>query len=305
VRGVVVALGNFDGVHLGHQVVVRRAVEEGRRRGMRVVAATFDPHPRAVLAPGSQPKLLTTLELRREALLRQGVDAMWEIPFDIELSKKSPEEFVREVLIGEIGAAVVVVGENFRFGHRAAGDAGDLERFMRAFGGEACAVPVRGEGGKGGISSTRIRALVGEGEVEEAARLLGRPYVLRGEVVVGDRRGKSIGFPTANVVPDPAVVVPGRGVYAGFVRVGKGVYAACTNVGVAPTFERGEGRIEAYLLDFEGDLYGRVVDVSFVRRIRAEKRFSGVEELKEQIARDVEEARRITNAVRPDACGSI
>jgi riboflavin kinase / FMN adenylyltransferase len=299
----VLALGNFDGVHLGHQVVVRRAVEEGRRRGMRVVAATFDPHPRAVLAPGSQPKLLTTLEQRREALLRQGMDEMLEIPFDIELSKKSPEEFVREVLVGEIGAAVVVVGENFRFGHRAAGDAGDLERLMRYFGGEAYAVPVRG--GRGGISSTRIRALIGEGEVEEAARLLGRPYVLRGAVVVGDRRGKSIGFPTANVVPDPAVVVPGRGVYAGFVRVGKDVYAACTNVGVAPTFERGEGRIEAHLLDFEGDLYGRVVDVSFVRRIRAEKRFSGVDELKEQIARDVEEARRITNAVRSDACGSI
>jgi riboflavin kinase/FMN adenylyltransferase len=141
--------------------------------------------------------------------------------------------------------------------------------------------------------------------VEEAAGLLGRPYVLRGEVVVGDRRGQSIGFPTANVLPDPAVVVPGRGVYAGFVRVGKDVYAACTNVGVAPTFERGEGRVEAYLLDFEGDLYGHVLDVSFVRRIRAEKRFSGVDELKEQIARDVEEARSITNAVRSDACGSI
>jgi riboflavin kinase/FMN adenylyltransferase len=301
----VVALGNFDGVHLGHQVVVRRAVEEGRRRRSRVVAATFDPHPRAVLTPGSQPKLLTTLELRREALLRYGADEVREIPFDKALSKKSPEEFVREVLVGEIGAEIVVVGENFRFGHRAAGDAGDLGRLMRASGGEAYAVPVRSEDGKGGISSTRIRALIGEGEVEEAARLLGRPYVLRGEVVVGDRRGQSIGFPTANVVPDPAVVVPGRGVYAGFVGVGKNVYAACTNVGVAPTFERGEGRVEAYLLGFEGDLYGRVVDVSFVRRIRAEKRFSGVDELKEQIARDVEEARRITNAVRSDACGSI
>jgi riboflavin kinase/FMN adenylyltransferase len=295
VRGVVVALGNFDGVHLGHQAVLRRAVEEGWRRGSRVVAATFDPHPRAVLTPGSQPKLLTTLELRREALLRYGVDEVREILFDKELSKKSPEEFVREVLVGEIGAGVVVVGENFRFGHRAAGDAGDLGRLMRSFGGEACAVPVRNVDGKGGISSTRIRALIAGGEVEEAAGLLGRPYVLRGEVVVGDRRGQSIGFPTANVVPNPAVVVPGRGVYAGFVRVGKDVYAACTNVGVAPTFERGEGRVESYLLDFEGDLYGSVVDVSFVRRIRPEKRFSGVDELKEQIARDVEEARRITD----------
>jgi riboflavin kinase / FMN adenylyltransferase len=295
VRGVVAALGNFDGVHLGHRAVLRRAVEEGRRRGGRVVAATFHPHPRVVLTPGSQPKLLTTLELRREALLRYGVDEVWAIRFDEELSRKSPEEFVRDVLVGEIGAEAVVVGENFRFGHRAAGDVGDLERLMRRFGGEAYAVPVRSEDGEAGISSTRIRELVAGGEVEEAARLLGRPYVLRGEVVVGEKRGRHLGFPTANVLPDAAVVVPGRGVYAGFVRVGKDLHAAATNVGVAPTFQGREGRVEAHLLDFEGDLYGLVVDVSFVRRIRPEKRFSGVDELRAQIARDVEEARRITN----------
>jgi riboflavin kinase/FMN adenylyltransferase len=295
VPGVVVALGNFDGVHLGHQAVVRRAVKEGRRREERVVAATFDPHPRAVLAPGSEPLLLTTLELRREILLRYGVDEVRVIRFDEKLSRKSPEGFVRDVLVGQIGAEAVVVGENFRFGHRAVGDVGDLGRLMKSFGGEAFAVPVRSEPGEGAISSTRIRALVGGGEMVEAARLLGRPYVLRGEVVVGDRRGKSIGFPTANVLPDPVLVVPGRGVYAGFVRLGKEWHAACTNVGVAPTFARDESRVEAHLLDFGGDLYGREVDVSFVRRIREEKRFSGVGELKEQIARDVEEARRITN----------
>jgi riboflavin kinase/FMN adenylyltransferase len=291
----VVALGNFDGVHLGHQAVLRRAVEEGRGRGGRIVAATFDPHPRVVLGPGEQPKLLTTLELRREALLRYGADEVWVIRFDEYLSRKSPEEFVRDVLVGEIGAGAVVVGENFRFGHRAAGDVGDLERLMRRFGGEAYSVPVRSEDGVVGINSTHIRELIANGEVAEAAQQLGRPYVLRGEVIVGDRRGRSIGFPTANVLPDPRVVVPGRGVYAGFVRVGKDMYAACTNVGVAPTFERGYGRVEPHLLDFEGDLYGLVVDVSFVWRIRSEKRFSGVDELKAQIARDVEEARRITN----------
>ena len=294
-RGVVVALGSFDGVHLGHQAVVRRAVEEARRREGRVVAATFDPHPRAVLVPGSEPRLLTTLELRREALLGYGVDEVRIIRFDEELSRKSPEEFVRDMLVGEIGAAAVVVGENFRFGHRAAGDVADLGRLMEGFGREAYAVPVRSELGEGPISSTRIRALIGGGEVVEAARLLGRPYVLRGEVVVGDRRGRSIGFPTANVRPDSALVVPARGVYAGFVRVGKGRHAACTNIGVAPTFARDESRVEAYLLDYQGDLYGSVVDVSFVHRIREEKRFSGAEELKEQIVRDVEEARRITN----------
>lgn len=289
------ALGNFDGVHLGHQAVLRRAVEEGERRGVRVVATTFDPHPRAVLGPRVQPELLTTLELRREALLRYGADELRVIRFDEELARKSPEEFVRDVLVGEIGAEAVVVGENFRFGYRAAGGVEELGRLMRAFGGEAHAVAVRGEAGKGDISSTRIRELIARGEVGEAAALLGRPYVLRGEVVVGDRRGRSIGFPTANVLPHAAVVVPARGVYAGFVSDGRAVHPACTNVGVAPTFGRGESRIEAYVLGFGGDLYGHVVDVSFVRRIRPEKRFSGVEELKEQIARDVEEARRITN----------
>jgi riboflavin kinase/FMN adenylyltransferase len=291
----VVALGNFDGVHLGHQAVLRRAVEEGRRSESRIVAATFDPHPRVVLGPGEQPKLLTTLELRREALLRYGADEVWVIRFDEDLSRKSPEEFVRDVLVHELGAEAVVVGENFRFGHRAAGDVGDLERLMRRFGRKAYSVPVRSKDGDVGINSTHIRELIANGEVAEAAQLLGRPYVLRGEVIVGDQRGRSIGFPTANVLPDPTVVVPGRGVYAGFVRVGKDVYAACTNVGVAPTFERGEGLVEAHLLDFEGDLYGLVVDVSFVWRIRSEKRFSGVDELRAQIARDVEVARRITH----------
>jgi riboflavin kinase/FMN adenylyltransferase len=297
-RGVVVALGNFDGVHLGHVEVLRRAVEEGLRREMRVFAATFQPHPRAVLGLGDPPKLLTPLALRREALRRCGVDEVLEIPFDLQLSRKSPEQFVRDVLVGEIGAGVVVVGENFRFGYRAAGDVGDLRNLMREMGGEAVAVEVRGVGEEAGISSTRIRGLISEGRVEEAAALLGRPYVLRGEVVVGDRRGRTLGFPTANVLPDGEAVVPAYGVYAGFVLVGDEKYAACTNVGVAPTFGRDESRVEAFLLDFDGDLYGRVVDVGFIRRIRGEKTFSGVEELKAQIQRDVEVARLISDSLK-------
>jgi riboflavin kinase/FMN adenylyltransferase len=287
----VIALGNFDGVHLGHQEVLGRAVEEGRRRGMRVVAATFHPHPRTVLGGGDPPKLLTPVESRSEMLLRYGADEVWVVPFDVALSRKSPEEFVRDVLIGKGGARVVVVGENFRFGHKAAGHFGDLLRLMREAGGTAVGVEVRGGGMEGGISSTRIRDLISEGRVTEAAGLLGRPYVLRGEVVSGDGRGRSIGFPTANVLPDTEAVVPARGVYAGFVRVGGKEYAACTNVGVAPTFGRAESRVEAHLLDFEGDIYGRVVDVGFVERIREERRFSGVDELVRQIRRDVEEAR--------------
>jgi riboflavin kinase/FMN adenylyltransferase len=294
-RPVVVALGNFDGVHLGHQEVLKRAVEEGRRRGMRVIAATFHPHPRAVLGAGDPPKLITPVELRCEMLLSYGADEVWVIPFDVAMSKKTPEQFVKDVLIGEGGAGVVVVGENFRFGHKAVGHFSDLHRLMREEGGTAVGVQVRGM--EGGISSTRIRALISGGEVTEAAGLLGRPYVLRGEVVVGDKRGRSIGFPTANVLPDTDAVIPASGVYAGFVRFGEKEYAACTNVGVAPTFGRTESRVEAYLLDFEGDLYGRVVDVSFVKRIRQERRFSGVDELIGQIRRDVGEARIIADGL--------
>jgi riboflavin kinase / FMN adenylyltransferase len=283
-------------VHLGHQVVVRRAVEEARSRGMRAVAVTFDPHPRAVLRPGSEPKLLTVLEVREELLLGCGVDEVRVLRFDLDLSKKSPGDFVREVLVGELGAGVVVVGENFRFGYKASGDVKDLDRHMRDAGGEAYAVPtyVLGEAAGSGeaINSTRIRMLLHDGEAREAARLLGRPYSLRGVVVEGDKRGHALGFPTANVLPGAVALVPGRGVYAGHVRVGEERYGACTNVGVAPTFERRESRVEAYLLDYDGDLYGEVIDVTFEERLRPEKQFSGVYELKEQIARDVAEARR-------------
>jgi riboflavin kinase / FMN adenylyltransferase len=293
-----VALGNFDGVHLGHQAVLRRAVEAGRETGSRVVAATFDPHPRAVLAAGASPKILTPMRLRREALLRYGADEVRVITFDLDLSKKSPREFVRDVLVGKMGAEAVVVGENFRFGHRAAGDVRDLASLMEEMGGTAYLVPVCGAGEHGEISSTRIRTLLSEGDVAQAAGLLGRSHVLRGEVVEGDRRGRTIGFPTANVRPDPVALVPARGVYAGYVRVGEETFAACSNVGVAPTFDRAESRVEAHLLDFDGDLYGSVVDVEFAWRIRDERRFSGVEELKEQIQRDVEHARLLTRKAR-------
>lgn len=289
-RPVVVALGNFDGVHLGHQAVVRRAVEEGRARDLQTVAATFNPHPRSVLGPGNEPKLLTTPEVRREMLLAYGVEEVREIRFDRELSKKSPRDFVLEVLAGSLGAGVVVVGENFRFGHKARGDVAVLRRYMQEAGGEAYAVPISNVLGKD-ISSTRIRELVAEGEVRQAARLLGRPYLLRGEVVEGDKRGHTIGFPTANVLPDERALVPGRGVYVGHARLGSEHYGACTNVGTAPTFDRRDSKVEAYLLGYEGDLYTKVVDVTFEERLRPEKRFPGIVELKEQIARDVEEAR--------------
>ncbi len=296
-RGVVVALGNFDGVHLGHRAVLRRAVEEARVREMRCVAATFDPHPQAVLRPGSEPKLLTTLDVRKELLLGCGVDEVCVIPFDQGLARKRPRDFVREVLVGELRATVVVVGENFRFGYKASGDVNELGRCMREASGEAAiAVPIYGLDQALGesISSTKIRTLLSDGEAGEAARLLGRPYFIRGEVVAGDKRGRLLGFPTANVLPDPRAFVPGRGVYAGHVRLpGDEFYGACTNVGVAPTFDRRDHRVEAYLLGYEGDLYGKVLDVAIVERLRPEKRFSGLDELKAQIARDVAGARKV------------
>ena len=192
---------------------------------------------------------------------------------------------------------MVVVGENFRFGYKASGDVEDLGKLMKKFGGGVRGVRIHAGGAGEEVSSTRIRELVATGRVSLAAGLLGRPYVLRGEVIEGDRRGRTIGFPTANVLPDPRVVVPERGVYSGFIRLGDEHYPACTNVGLAPTFGRGESKVEAHLLDFEGDIYGEVVDVSFTHRIRPEKKFSGVEELKSQIARDVEEARRLAQGI--------
>lgn len=288
----VVALGNFDGVHLGHRVVIGRAISEGAERGWPVLAATFDPHPREVLKPGEGPNLLTTLEVRRELLFGLGVDGVRAIPFTEALSRKSPEEFVRDVLIGALGAGLVVVGENFRFGHKAAGDFGDLRRLMEAEGGGAVAVGIQGNSGTG-ISSTRIRALISEGGVREANGLLGRPYVVRGEVVRGDARGRNLGYPTANVLPDERQVVPGAGIYAGRVRVDRAWYGAATNVGYAPTFDRPDSRIEAYLLDFSGDLYGQTVDVTFVQRLRAEEKFASVEELVGQMGRDVARAREV------------
>lgn len=295
--GAVVVLGNFDGVHLGHRAVIKRAVEAGRESGSKVIAASFDPHPKSVIRPGTEPWLLSSPDVRRELLLGCGVDEVRFIRFDSELARKSPEDFVRDVLVADLDAAEVVVGENFRFGYKAAGGFEDLQRAMIEAGGKAYSVEIQSLNGADElISSSRIRALVSEGDAEGAARLLGRPYAVRGEVVEGDRRGATIGFPTANLAPDPRVMIPARGVYAGHAEVLRGGserYAACTNVGVAPTFDRQENRIEAYLLDFDGDLYGETVEISFSQRLRPEKKFSGVEELKAQISADVDRTRRM------------
>jgi riboflavin kinase/FMN adenylyltransferase len=271
-----VAVGTFDGVHVGHRGVIA---------GNDTVL-TFDPHPSAVVAPGSTPKLLTTLERKAELVEGLGVDELVVIPFDREFSARSAQSFVDDVLVGALGAVHVSVGENFRFGHKAQGDAELLASDGRF---TTTVVPLLEIDGEV-VSSSHIRGLVLGGAVEYAGRLLGAPFMMIGEVVHGDERGRLLGYPTANVVPAAGYLTPGHGVYAGR-AAGR---PAAINVGVRPMFETGRGElIEAYVIDFEGDLYGQDLRIEFVKRLRGEKRFGSVEELVDQMARDVEQARAI------------
>jgi riboflavin kinase / FMN adenylyltransferase len=274
------AVGEFDGVHLGHRVVIDGADS----------VLTFEPHPRAVIAPHAAPKRLTPLPRKAELVERLGVEELVIIPFDEAFARRSAEEFVDTVLVDALGARRVSVGENFRFGHKVAGDAALLAADRRF---ETRVVPLVEAAGEV-VSSSHIRGLIAAGDVADAARFLGDPFQLRGEVVRGDRRGRSLGFPTANLVPDEEAVYPGHGVYAGRSSVpGLGSRLAAINVGVRPTFDTGRGvLVEAYLLDFDGDLYGTELRLDFIARLRGERRFETVDALVEQMGRDVEDARR-------------
>jgi riboflavin kinase / FMN adenylyltransferase len=270
-----VAVGTFDGVHLGHREVIR---------GNDTVL-TFEPHPLAVVAPQAAPPLLTTLDRKAELLEGIGVDELVVIPFDKDFAAHTAQEFIDEVLVGKLGATHVSVGENFRFGHKAQGDTAMLEADGRFETRVAPLVEIDGEV----VSSSHIRGLVLGGAVMYADRLLGAPFVVQGEVVHGDKRGRELGFPTANLVPRPGYVTPGHGVYA--CRTGDG-HLAAVNVGVRPMFVTGRGElIEAYLLDFDGDLYGTELRLEFLKRLRGEKRFASVDALVEQMHLDVEQAR--------------
>jgi len=247
---------------------------------------TFDPHPLEIIHPSALPKLIMPFGVKRDVIEGLGVDELVVIPFDQEFAQRSAEEFIEDVLIAKLGAEQVSVGENFRFGAKAKGDPAMLaarEEF------ETRVVPLVETDGET-ISSTRIRALVAAGDMEGARHCLGAPFMVEGEVVSGDQRGRELGFPTANIVPDDRLAIPGHGVYAAFAN---GVPAA-VNVGVRPTFESGRGvLIETYLIDFEGDLYGTELRVAFVERLRGEKRFASVEELIAQMRIDVEDAKRV------------
>lgn len=271
-----VAVGEFDGVHLGHRQVIA---------GNDTVL-TFEPHPLRVIRPEAAPRLLTSLAVKTELIEQLEVSELVVIPFDEGFARQSPEEFIDEVLINGLCATHVSVGENFRFGHRAAGDARLLASDSRFQTRVVALVEVDGEI----VSSSHIRALVLSGEMDLAARFLGAPFQLRGEVVAGDHRGQALGFPTANIVPDEALVCPGHGVY---VARADGTCAA-VNVGVRPTFGTGRGvLVEAYLLDTEADLYGHNLRIDFLRRLRGERRFESTEALVDQMRRDVERTREI------------
>ncbi|MEA2287381.1 MAG: riboflavin kinase / adenylyltransferase [Solirubrobacteraceae bacterium] len=274
-----VAIGTFDGVHLGHREVIRGAD----------TVVTFDPHPVAVVSPGHAPPLLTTLERRAELIAGLGVEELVVVPFDEELAGRSPRSFIDDLVVGKLCATHVSVGENFRFGHLAEGDAELLAGDGRF---ETRVVPLLEADGEV-VSSSHIRGLVLGGAVEYADQLLRAPFTINGEVVHGDKRGRELGFPTANILPRDGYVTPGHGVYACRAVLEDGsAHAAATNVGVRPMFVTGRGElIEAFLLDFDGDLYGAQLRLEFLKRLRGEKRFESVEALIEQMGRDVDEAR--------------
>jgi riboflavin kinase / FMN adenylyltransferase len=267
-----VAVGTFDGVHQGHRRVLEAVVADGRKP----TVVTFQPHPRAVLT-GNQVELLTSVERRLELLAEIGIEDVLLLEFTLELAALAASDFAREHL-ASIGAEVVFAASSFRFGHRAEGDLGLLD----ALGFETRAVPL-----VEGVSSTHVRQLLRAGEVERAAALLGRPAEIEGTVVAGDARGGTLGFPTANLAVPAGVLVPAFGIYAGAV----GEHRAAISVGVNPHYGGRERRVEAFLLDFEGDLYGRRLIVELWRFLRAEQAFASEPELVAQIARDVEQSR--------------
>jgi riboflavin kinase/FMN adenylyltransferase len=271
-----VAVGEFDGVHVGHREVIAGSD----------TVLTFEPHPMRILRPEAAPRLLTTLEVKAELIASLGVRELVVIPFDEAFARQGPEAFVDEILVGLLGATHVSVGENFRFGHDAAGDTARLiadERFQTRV---VRLVEADGEI----VSSSHIRALVAAGEVDQAAHFLGARFQMRGPVVHGDKRGRELGYPTANLVPDEALVCPGHGVYVA--RAGDAT--AAVNVGVRPTFGMGLSLlVEAYLLDRDEDLYGTELRLEFISRLRGERRFDSAQELIDQMAIDVAQAREL------------
>lgn len=296
----VVTIGSYDGVHRGHQLIIRHAVDRARELGVPSVVVTFDPHPSEVVRPGSHPPLLAPHHRRCELMAELGIDAVLVLPFTAEFSKLSPADFVAKVLVDKLHAKAVVEGPNFRFGHKAAGNVGYLAEQGTTYDFEVEVVDlfVRGEAGGGEpFSSTLARRLIAGGDVTGAREVLGRPHRVEGVVVRGAQRGRELGFPTANVETLPHTAIPADGVYAGWLHVNGEAMPAAISVGTNPQFDGTERTVEAYAIDRVGlDLYGLHVAVDFLAFVRGQARFESIEALLEAIGADVKTARELISA---------
>jgi riboflavin kinase / FMN adenylyltransferase len=296
----VVTIGAFDGVHRGHQRIVERAAEAGRERRLPVVVITFDPHPDEVIRPGSHPPFLCSARRQAELLAGLGTDAVLVLPFTLEFSRLDPDEFVRTVLVERLHAALVVVGEDFRFGHKAAGDVQLLAKLGEKYEFTTEGMPLVADGVT--ISSTSIRGMLERGDAAAAAKALGRPHRVEGVVVRGHQRGRALGFPTANLETPPHTATPADGIYAGWLASlddeGRDLHRwpAAISIGANPTFGAGgERTVEAYALDrTDLDLYGMHAAIDFAARLRGTLRFNSVDALVQQMRRDVDQARELT-----------
>ena len=295
----VVTIGVFDGIHRGHQSIIGEAVRLAAERRVPSVLITFVPHPSEVVRPGSHPAVLTTIVRRAELVEQLGVDVFCPLPFTLEFSRMAPDEFIHEALVDRLHASAVVVGENFRFGHKAAGDVPLLTRLGHTFGFTTDGVPLLTEDDTV-LSATYVRSCVTAGDMRTATRVLGRPHRVDGVVERGDQRGRALGFPTANLRTEQWTAVPADGVYAGRVvrldewgRTAPGgeLGIAAISVGTNPTFEVRQRRVEAYVLDFDGDLYGSTLGIEFIDRLRGMERFDSVDALVAQMHADIEQTR--------------
>jgi riboflavin kinase/FMN adenylyltransferase len=294
----VVTIGSFDGVHRGHQLIIGRAVEQARALGAMSVVVTFDPHPSEVVRPGSHPPLLAPHHRRAELMAGLGVDAVLVLPFTLAFSQLSPEDFVRQVLVDALHAAVVVEGPNFRFGHRASGNVEMLAELGARYGFTVDLLDLTVHGSLGAstpFSSTLARRLVAEGDVSGAAEVLGRPHRVEGTVVRGAQRGRELGYPTANVETLPHTAIPADGVYAGWLTADGERMPAAISVGTNPTFDGTSRTVEAYAIDRVGlDLYGLHVSVDFLAYLRGMEKFDTIDALLDRMADDVKQARELT-----------
>jgi riboflavin kinase/FMN adenylyltransferase len=296
-RGGVVAIGNFDGVHAGHARIVWRLLEMARQLGVPTIILTFDPHPARLLRPEQPPMPLTGTDDKARLLFALGVDAVVAYPTDPALLSLSASEFFQRIVLGQLQARGMVEGRNFFFGHGRGGDIEVLGRYCRSAGIPLEVVdPAEIDGQI--VSSSRVRALISTGQVAEAARLLGRPHRIRGTVIHGQGRGDGLGYPTANI-GGIETLLPGQGIYAGRASIDGHAHAAAMSLGANPTFGESELKVEAFLLDYHGDLYGRAIEIDFLARLRDIKCLDSVEQLVEQIAQDVQQTREIAMSVEP------